>query len=285
MTLILLKEFSFWQEENKEAKMANLTKDYADAWSTNQGNYSESLAKKLISFLKLQKIEINSVLDVCCGSANFLRELQKIGVACTGTEILDSYIDYNTEHFPNIRFIKTDSILDFDSTGKYDLISCNHDVVNMLPTAEDWNIFFKQAYNHLNNGGLLFFDFYTKKKLQNWNEVIFDESDKLDYIKTIESVSDNETKITNIFYTNINYDETTENIGSEHKEYSYNDYNKKFKKNEYSTSEHFFDNSEILDMIKKNGYRYLITTDASLSPVSNISEMNRVHVIAIKREN
>ena len=79
--------------------MENLTKAYADAWNQNQGNYSESLAKKLSAFIKLQRIDVSSALDICCGSGNFLNELQRYGIACTGTEILDSYINYNKEKY------------------------------------------------------------------------------------------------------------------------------------------------------------------------------------------
>ena len=266
--------------------MENLTKAYADAWNENQGSYSESLAKKLANFIKLQRLDVSSALDICCGSANFLNELQRYGISCTGTEILDSYIDYNKEKFPNIRFIKTENILDFDSIDrKFDLISCNHDVINMLPTLDDWNTFFKNAYKHLTNGGILLFDYYSKKKLEGWNEVIYDESEKLDFIRDIKA-SETSTLISNIFYTNINYDpEANKNVSASDREYAFNDYNKKFKKNEYQTVEYFFENEEILNLIKQNGYRYLITTDGSLSPSSNIADMNRVHIIAIKREN
>lgn len=264
----------------------NLTKSYADAWNDNQGSYSETLAKKLANFIKLQKLDVSSALDICCGSGNFLNELQRHGISCTGTEILDSYIEYNTEKYPNIHFIKTDSILGFDSIDRYfDLISCNHDVINMLPTLDDWNLFFKKAYQKLNNGGILIFDYYTKKKLMGWNEVIFDESDKLDFIRDIKShENENCTSISNIFYNNINYDPNmNNNINSSEREYAYNNYNK-YKKNIYQTNEFYFENEQILNLIKQNGYRYLITTDGSLSPVTNIADMNRVHIIAIKRE-
>lgn len=262
-----------------------LTKSYADAWNENQGSYSQGLAKKIYNFIKLQKLNINSALDVLCGSGNFLDELQRYGIACTGTEILDSYIEYNKEKYPNIRFVKTETILDFDQTGKYDLISCNHDVVNMLPTIEDWNTFFATAYKHLNNGGILLFDYYSKKKLKDWNEVIYDESDKLDYIKEVKTIADNHSTITNIFYSNINFDpDANKHISVADQEYSYNNHNTKYKKSLYQTNTYYFDNDEIFELIKKNGYRYLITTDGSLSPVSNITEMNRIHIIAIKRE-
>lgn len=264
--------------------MENISKTYADAWSINQGNYSESLAKKIAAFIKLQKLNINTALDICCGSGNFLNELQRYGIACTGTEILDSYISYNSSKYPNIKFIKTNSIIEFDNVGKFDLISCNHDVLNMLSTIDEWNKFFELAYKHLNNGGILLFDYYTKKKLNGWNEIIFDESDKIDYIKEVKS-HDGYTSINNIFYTNINFDENeNQHISAIDRNYEFNNYNKKFKKTEDMTNEYYFENENILNLIKQNGYRYLITTDGSLSPVQDISNMNRVHIIAIKRE-
>lgn len=264
--------------------MENLNKTYADAWNINQGNYSESLAKKIASFIKLQKLNINTAIDICCGSGNFLNELQRYGIECTGTEILDSYINFNSEKYPNIKFIKTNNILDFDNIGKFDLISCNHDVINMLSTLDEWNKFFELAYKHLNNGGLLLFDYYTKKKLKGWNEIICDESEKIDYIKEIKSY-DGYTTINNIFYTNINFDENAnKNVSVSDRDYTFNNYNNKYKKTENMTSEYYFENEEILNLIKENGYRYLITTDGTLSPVQNIADMNRVHIITIKRE-
>ena len=137
----------------------NFSKAFAIAWSENQGNYSEDIAKKTLNFARAQGLKINSVLDVCCGSANFLKEMQENGKKCTGTEILDSYIEYDKSRYPEINFKKSENILDFDDLGMFDLVACNHDVVNMLPTLEDWGEFFKRAYRHLNNGGILIFDY------------------------------------------------------------------------------------------------------------------------------
>lgn len=262
----------------------NFDKAFAIAWSENQGSYSEDIAKKTLNFIKLQGLKVNSVLDICCGSANFLSEMQANGKECTGTEILDSYVEYNKQKFPNMSFVKSENILDFDSVGTFDLITCNHDVINMLPTLEDWGTFFKKAYAHLNNGGLLIFDYYTKRKLQDWNEVTYDESDKLDYVRNVESDGIKSTSISNIYYINLNQGKQDQHISAIDREYSLNNYNNKYKKTEDTTVEYYFENEDILDQIKKSGYRYLITTDANFSPVSGLADMNRLHVIAIKRE-
>lgn len=259
----------------------NFSKAFAIAWNENQGGYSENIAKKTLSFAKNQGLKINTVLDICCGSANFLREMQLSGKSCTGTEILDSYIEYNRAKFPDMKFIKTESMLDFNGLESYDLISCNHDMVNILPTIEEWGSFFRNVYAHLNNGGIFIFDYYTKRRLQGWNEVIYDENEKLDYVKSITSDGESKTTISNIYYINLN---PQKNVSTEEKVYSLNNHDNKYKKTEDVLDEYFFDNELVLNEIKKAGYRYLITTDANFAPVSSISDMNRMHIIAIKRE-
>ena len=56
----------------------------------------------------------------------------------------------------------------------------------------------------------------------------------------------------------------------------FNNHNNKYVKNEYSTNEYYFENQAILNELKKAGYRYLITTDGNLSPISNIEDVNRL---------
>jgi len=265
--------------EVKEVIDNNFGKAFAIAWSENQGNYSSSIAKKTLNFALNQGLKINTVLDICCGSANFLSEMQDHGKICTGTEILDSYVEYNRSKYSGMTFVKTETVDDIDNLGTYDLISCNHDVVNYLPTLERWGSFFKKVYNHLNNGGIFIFDFYTKRKLQYWNEVTSDENDKLDYIKKVESDGETKTVISNIYYINIDPKQSSNVIGDDD-----SPKNNKYKKTENSDIEYFFENDAILNQVKKAGYRYLITTDANFAPVSSISDMNRMHIIAIKRE-
>ena len=263
---------------------SNFSEAFAIAWSENQGNYSAGLAKKILNFIKLQNLKVKSVLDICCGSANFLEYLKENGMDCTGTEFLDSYIEYDKNKFKDINFIKTTGIDDLEPLGTYDLISCNHDVVNMLPTLEAWGSFFKNVYKHLNNGGIFLFDFYTKRKLQEWNETVFDGNDKLDYIKHIVCDGKSSTSISNIYYINLMNTSSQTNVSAFDRDYSLNNYDNKYKKAENTSVEYYFENQDILNQLKGSGYRYIITTDANLAPISNIEDVNRLHIIAIKRE-
>ena len=68
------------------------------------------------------------------------------------------------------------------------------------------------------------------------------------------------------------------------KKYDFNDHETQYKRTEDTLDEYYFENDDILNAIKRSGYRYLITTDANFAPVSGISDMNRMHIIAIKRE-
>lgn len=262
----------------------NFDKAFAMAWNENQGSYSQNLAKKILKFIKLQDLKVETVLDICCGSGNFLNEMSANGKACTGTEILNTYVEYNKSKFPNIKFFKTPQIDDIENLGKFDLISCNHDVVNMLPTLEAWGNFFKNVYKHLNNGGLFIFDYYTKRKLKDWNETFFDGNEKIDYIKNVVCDGVSKTTISNIYYINLVNKEIDTSVAAIDRDYKVNDYNSKYKKAEDTNEEYYFENQEILNQIKQAGYRYLITTDGNLSPISMIDDVNRMHIIAIKHE-
>ena len=274
---------SFEKEPEETEEPQNAETAFAIAWSENQGSYSEGIAKKTLKFEKLQGLKINTVLDVCCGSANFLKEMAAAGKKCTGTEILDSYVEYNKIKYKDMDFYKTEGILDFDNLGNFDLITCNHDVINYLPNLESWGRFFRMAYRHLNNGGILIFDYYTKRKLKDWNEVSYDENEKLDYIRHVVSDGETSTTISNIYYINLN-PEVTHNVSAMDREYSLSNYDVKYKRTENTNIEYYFENEEVLNEIKKAGYRYLITTDANFTPIKSIEDQNRLHIIAIKRE-
>ena len=130
----------------------------------------------------------------------------------------------------------------------------------------------------------------TNKKLTyitetfSWNETIYDSNEKLDYIKTVVCDGKTSTAISNIYYINISSQVQDKNVSVMDREYSLNNYENKYKKTDNTSVEYYFENQAILNELKKAGYRYLITTDGNLSPISNIEDVNRLHIIAIKRE-
>ena len=92
------------------------------------------------------------------------------------------------------------------------------------------------------------------------------------------------TSISNIYYINLVNKAKDESVAAIDREYNMNDYDSKYKKAEDTMVEYYFDNKDIIARVKQAGYRYLITTDGNLSPISMIDDVNRMHIIAIKHE-
>lgn len=237
-------------------------KNYAVAWSIEQGAFSSQLANNLVSFLEKNKIKAKNCLDICVGTGDFLNYVSKHGIKVAGTEVAKSMIEFTKEKYPNFEISYTKNIYDFKTKEKFDIVTCNHDMVNTLEKFSEWQELFKNAYNSLSKGGIFMFDFYTKNKLENWNEVSFDENDNMSHIRSIKKGIDNKCIINEIYFIRNNdglYERTFDVV-----------------------VDSYFENSEIVEGLKKAGFKSVELCDFSLAPLSNCENRNRIHVIARK---
>lgn len=237
----------------------------ATAWNKSEGQYSEDLAKKILNFETRQKLKFRNVLDICCGSGNLLNIMSENGKKCYGTEVLEDFIIYNQTQNSNINILNSNSILDFDNIRTFDLITCTNKVINNLSDVSLWRELFDKVYKNLNNGGVFIFDFYTQKRLSNWNETTHNEYEDYDHIKVIKS-AENKTTITDTYYLKSPDDD------------------KKLKKVELSETKYAIKNEMILNEIKASKYRYLIPVDINLKPIHSLNDLDVGYIIAIKRE-
>ena len=245
-------------------KANSFDKNYAMAWSQNEGGFSSQVATNLLRLREKGKINFNSCLDILCGTGEFIRLLKKNGVAVEATEVAQSMIDVAKENLPDVKFHLTPKTQDFDFKGKYDLITCNHDCVNLMEKFADWKHFFENAYAHLNKGGTLTFDFYTKKKLQDWVEVRHEESATMDYIKDIKPGMDNKCIMKEIYFIKEKGD--------------------LYKKTFDILVESYFENEEIFAALKAAKFKEIVATDIEFNPLSasELENRNRIHILAKK---
>ena len=237
-------------------------KNYAFAWSMDQGGFSSQLAKNLHEYINKNKLSVKSCLDICCGTGEFLAYMQKQGVKCSGTEVAKSMIEYCSREYPTMSFALAKQIYDIPVKGKFDLISCNHDMVNMIEQFQNWQELFKSAYKALEKNGIFVFDFYTKNKLENWNEVIYEQSDKIDHVKSIKTGMDNKCIMNEVYYIKNNEE--------------------RYEKTFDIVVEAYFENEQIYNALLKAGFKTVQFCDFALSPVDKYSSRNRIHVIAKK---
>lgn len=155
---------------------------YAKGWSVKKGGYSAKLASNLIKFLKENRKIVKSCLDVCSGSGEFISLIRNICGDCMGVDTAEGFINYSKSKHSDVEFKKIEKLYEFKLKKKFDLISCNGDVVNMFTIFKQWQVFFQTVYNHLEKGGLFLFDFYTQNYLNDLNGTIYEEGDDLDYV-------------------------------------------------------------------------------------------------------
>ena len=240
----------------------NFDDKFAEAWYNLGGDFSYMFSKQLINYLKANNLQPKNVLDVYCGAGNFLAEMQKTGIKCTGTEGSKAFIKFNQKNYKDMEFLYANNLADFATKQKFDMITCIYDLVNYMETYKEWQDFFKVAYKQLNKGGLFVFDYNTPKRLADWNTVVYEESDKMDYLQTVKSGVYGKTIINYIYYIK-NADGTYDKTSS-------------------LRTETTFELEQVLDALKKAGFKDIKLCDFSLNPVANPQAKNKLHIVATK---
>jgi len=257
------------KSENEKAVLAlggnkfDFDEWYAEAWSRKQGGFSTKLANSLINYIKENRKNIKSVLDVCSGSGEFISILRNITVDCMGVDNADGYLNYSKSKYSDVEFRKVDKLYEFKLKRKFDLISCNRDVVNMFTTFDKWETFFKTVYSHLNDKGMFIFDFYTEKKLSGWQEVVYEQGDDLDYVSKV-SQNNGLCVMSEVYYL---------------KESSVY-----YRKSSDVMVEAWFKFEDILKALEKVGFKKIQVVDIDFNqiPEIEIKNMGRLHICAEK---
>ena len=243
--------------ENKQVNY-----DFARAWDLNQGSFAKGIAEKLLTYAEDNNKKINSVYDVCCGASNLLSVFEEKGITCFGTETRQGMHDYSKEMHPKITYFLTDKMYELPGKEKVDLITCTHDIVNYFETFDEWEEFFENVEKRLDKKGIFHFDFYTKYKLQDWNETTFKSSDYLDCLMNVKSGMYDKTILTYTYYI------------------SYQNHHVKTKD---IVVESYYPTQQILDALKKAGFKRVLVVDGDLNPLENTEYAERIHILAFKK--
>lgn len=136
-------------------------KDFAKIYNKEWVKFSETMADNVLKIASC----CNSVLDLGCGTGNFLKKLEKHFERTVGIDISENMINIARKNCKNTEFY-IESVTNFNLKEKFDLITCNFDMINHLDTINDWEKMFKLTYKHLNKGGIFLFDINTIYKLR-----------------------------------------------------------------------------------------------------------------------
>ncbi len=260
------KEMAIAKENEKKLKEIgakfNFDVWYAEAWSRRQGYLSFKLANNLKKKFEAENKVVNSVLDVCSGSGEFLNVMSNFVKTCVGVDNAEGYLQLVRSKFKDIEFIKIKDLYKFDLKRKFDLVTCNHDVINMFLKFVDWETFFDVVYKHLENEGMFIFDFYTDKKMKEWDFVSFEQDYTLDYVQSVKRQYD-ACVMDEVYY--IRESETL------------------YRKTADTMIETSFPTEQIVKALEKAGFVDLQYVDVNLEPIEDLENAGRIHILCKKK--
>lgn len=133
-----------------------LSKFYKKDWGKDSIRYVELITNIISTF----NLNINSILDVGCGTGILANELKNMNFKVTGIDISNEMIDVANETTTGIEFLVSD-MRNFNLNKKFDMITCTFDAINYITTDEDMKDTINTIYNHLNTNGVFIFDINT----------------------------------------------------------------------------------------------------------------------------
>ncbi len=165
--------------------------DFALVYNKEWAFFSESLVPKILGVTNNRK----SVLDLGCGTGNFLQKLEPYFEFLMGIDISIDMIKLAKKNCKKAKF-EVENVTNFQINHKFDLITCNFDMINHLQQLKDWQEVFERAYNHLNDDGVFVFDFNTIFKMTTFDYTEHtNQTENYNFKSNKTKLSDNQVRL------------------------------------------------------------------------------------------
>lgn len=137
------------------------------AWLYNKewGGFADNIfpALKFIAGEKL--FNGGKILDLCCGTGQLAKVLNREGYKVTGIDGSAKMLRYAKENAPAAKLILEDARA-FKLPPKYDIVFSTFDALNHIMTLEELEQAFKNVFNCLVEGGVFIFDMTLKNNFE-----------------------------------------------------------------------------------------------------------------------
>lgn len=141
--------------------------DY-DIFYQNKDYKSECLyLKKLIN--QLSPIPTKTILDLGCGTGNYLIPLTKMGYRVTGVDASKPMLSMARRKLSGLKLkaeLHQGLLQSFKLKRKYDAVICMFSVIDYVTKKADVKKTLKLVYDHLKPGGVFIFDFWQKQAVE-----------------------------------------------------------------------------------------------------------------------
>ena len=140
--------------------------------------YPEIFGEQLLIWLKKNRIQPRTAMDLACGTGVLCRILKDSGMEAAGMDFSSGMIGIARKSNPDIPFEVADMIT-YRPEEQFDLVTCTGDAVNHIPELADVAKIFDNVYAYTAKGGYFVFD------ILNENEVSTSEPFEMDFTESV----------------------------------------------------------------------------------------------------
>ena len=140
--------------------------------------YPEIFGEQLLIWMKKNRIQPRTAMDLACGTGVLCRILKDSGMEAAGMDFSSGMIGIARKSNPDIPFEVADMIT-YRPEEQFDLVTCTGDAVNHIPELADVAKIFDNVYAYTAKGGYFVFD------ILNENEVSTSEPFEMDFTDSI----------------------------------------------------------------------------------------------------
>jgi len=125
-----------------------------------------------------------NILDIGCGTAMLTNEIYKRGYNVTAVDTSVSMLNVAWNNYANKFPIIKQDIRELNLGQKYDVVTCNCDVINYILSVDDLEKTFQGVYNHLLSNGRFVFDISSRYKLKEilGEKTFFEDNEEMTYV-------------------------------------------------------------------------------------------------------
>ena len=140
--------------------------------------YPEIFSQQLLQWLKENRVNPKTCMDLACGTGVLCRILQENGIEASGMDFSQGMIQIARQESPHIHYDVADMIT-YRPEKQFDLVTCTGDALNHIMELADVERIFRNVFAYLSPGGYFIFD------ILNENEVSTSEPFEMDFTDSV----------------------------------------------------------------------------------------------------
>lgn len=138
--------------------------------------FPETFGEQLLVWIRQNQINVQTSLDLACGTGILCEILHKSGIQASGMDFSEGMIAIARESNPEIAYEVADMI-QYRPEKKFDLVTCTGDALNHIMDLKDVEQIFQNVYEYMNEGGYFIFDILNEKEVSPGEPIPLDFSD------------------------------------------------------------------------------------------------------------